>query len=85
VQSFNISSITNAGSGLWNVNFTTAMPNATFAIAGSANQFNNSFTGGQRVVNAYCGSSSQACLQITYQNGGAATDPQIICIAIFSA
>lgn len=32
--SFNVSSITDAGTGTYNVNFTTAMPDANYAIAG---------------------------------------------------
>jgi hypothetical protein len=84
-SSFNVSSVTNAGSGLWNITFTTAMSSANFVITGSANQSSTGFSGGQRVVNGYCASSSQASLQITYQNGGVATDPQIICVAIFAS
>lgn len=35
--SFNVSSITRNGSGDYTVNFTTALPNANYAVAGGAN------------------------------------------------
>ena len=36
-DSFNVSSITDNGTGDYTVNFTTAMPNANYVVSGSAN------------------------------------------------
>jgi hypothetical protein len=40
--SFNVSSITDNGTGDYTVNFTTAMPNANYAVAASAGPVGNS-------------------------------------------
>jgi hypothetical protein len=39
--SFNVSSITDNGTGDYTVNFTNAMPNTTYSVSGSANMTDN--------------------------------------------
>ena len=80
--SYNVSSITDNGTGDYTVNLTNAMPDVNFSVCGSSNEWTNTFSGGQRVVNCCTPSSSTVRLGITYQNGGVGDQP-IVCVAVF--
>jgi hypothetical protein len=49
-NSFNVSSITVNGAGDYTINFTTAMPNANYAVAGTTRYTLNGIAGYMRVV-----------------------------------
>ena len=79
----NVSSITDNGTGDYNINFTTAMTDANFAVAGIAGQFgvSNAFvswTGGSTATL----SASAAKIQ-TLNNTGAGADVSNVAISIF--
>ena len=71
--SFNVSSITDNGTGDYRVNFTTAMPDADYAIM----QFNN-------VGGGYVGTRAAAnCFIGTFNTVGAAADAATCMISVF--
>ena len=45
-DSYNVSSITDNGTGLFTINFTTAMPNANYSVVGMGKDANTSALGG---------------------------------------
>jgi hypothetical protein len=70
LNSFNISSITYNAVGSFTVNFTTAMPNANYAVAGSGNAYNASYaSGGIVVAIASANNTSAPTLKTTTQCG----------------
>jgi hypothetical protein len=79
-DSFNVSSITDNGTGDYTVNFTTAMPNANYSVSNySAGSSNNWFMG--RVVSY----STSAYRFLTIDNAGAGRDTDFANIAVFSS
>jgi hypothetical protein len=83
--SFNMSSITRASAGVYTLNFTTAMSNADYAIAGFAN-FDESaspagiFTAG----NNYAPTTSSTSIRTANCTNGAASNSIYVCAVIFS-
>ena len=84
-SSFNVSSITRAGSGKYTINFTTAMLNANycgslscgFSSAGIPSFFNESWNG-TRTTSAYQ-------VEVQNYNSTASVDPQFACVSVFSS
>lgn len=78
-NSFNVSSITDNGTGDYTVNFTTAMPNANYAPSGFAGDStaNNFYVHGV----TYTSSS----LRINVKVAGTAFDSAITCVTISSS
>jgi hypothetical protein len=82
-DSFNVSSITDNGTGDYTVNFTTAMPNANYstvvsgALAGTATlcQLNNDRTFTTSAAQVYSRQS----------NTGGQIDAPLMCVAVFSS
>ena len=76
-SSFNVSSVTDLGTGDYRVNFTTAMPDANYAVTTSATDF------GWVAPNTYATGSVK--LETTSESGGnfPLTDNSIVCIAVF--
>jgi hypothetical protein len=73
--SFNVSSITDVGVGIYTVNFTTAMPDANYSGEVSCNDSN------RPGVNS--GATASAFGVTTRNNGNTLTDLDIILVAIF--
>lgn len=80
--SFNVSSITDNGTGLYTVNFTNAMPDANYAVAGAVGQTGSG--------NAYffSGDASQTITTTAYQAVvrnylGSTADPQYVFVSVF--
>lgn len=73
--SFNVSSITDNGTGDYTINLTTALADTNGTVAGSAVETVGSFSGGLRVVSASFASTSTVRAGVTYQNGGTADCP----------
>lgn len=83
--SFNVSSITDLGTGAYLVNFTTAMPDANYAVVGAASTdgiANNGFL-------LTPGNTGRATSSVTVNTlsggsaGGSGYDPQAVNVAIF--
>ena len=83
-DSFNVSSITDNGTGNYTVNFTTAMPNANYSTVGvcalsgtvGAGDTNRGFT-----PQAY----STASIRYVVTDGGSGVDPLYCNVAVFSS
>jgi hypothetical protein len=82
-SSFNVSSITYVSGGVWTINLTNALADANYSALGSATESSTGFSTGMRTVQCRPISSSALGIQITYTNGGVATDSQVICTATF--
>ena len=78
-SSYNVSSITDNGTGLYTVNFTNAMPNANYADAQSGS---NRAIG---MTSTYSASSVQVSNEDkTLSFGASRTDTSTVCVSIFS-
>ena len=80
VNSFNVSSITKNGTGDFNINFTTAMPNSTYVMAGSSGSVGN--------APASLGTLSQSTTSISVysdQHNVSAVDRTFVMAVIFSS
>lgn len=81
--SYNVSSITDNGTGYYGVNFTTAMSDANYAAATQGNQANSAaswgYTGFERGVR----SASQYVVQFSSTNSYTVADVEIATVAIF--
>jgi hypothetical protein len=75
----NVSSITDNGTGDYTVNFTTAMPDANYSVAGSA-----SSVIAQLIMSTYSAATTLAASsRILISNTTAVGDNALICVAIF--
>ena len=75
--SYNVSSITDGGTGTYTVNFTTAMPDANYAAIGAYDN-SNFLAGGQL--------GSYTTTSVTLQNSSSSNtlvDGGVLCVAIF--
>jgi len=84
-DSFNVSSITDNGTGDYTVNFTTAMPNANYAITLTAQRnVTNSFIG---YAIKQGGTYSTSAVQVTMwgESSYSAEDMPIVCVSVFSS
>ena len=81
-RAFNVSSITDNGTGDYTVNLTTAMPDVNGTITGATTETVGSFLGGLRCVMPSFSSTSSIRLGVVYTNGGT-VDTQYIGIAVF--
>jgi hypothetical protein len=75
--SYNVSSITDNGTGDYTVNFTTAMPNANYSAQASAVNDSEALLGA--IVAGSCGVITRQ------QNTGVVQDSSIVCVSIFSS
>jgi hypothetical protein len=89
--SFNVSSITDNGTGDYTVNFTTAMPNANYALAGSARFDGAAASTAIRylgiVNNGALGtdmSTTSVRVNVGYANGNL-QDPSVACVIVLSS
>ena len=87
--SFNVSSLTDNGVGDYTINFTNAMADGNFAMAGSARYLDNNSAGTMRVVSicsvgtlANAMTTSSVRVGIAYSNGNS-EDVQVVTAAIF--
>jgi hypothetical protein len=81
-DSFNVSSITDNGTGDYTVNFTTAMPNANYATTGTARSsgFSNGMT-----LSTITTSTTSVNVNSTSGSANASLDTSEVCVAIFSS
>lgn len=86
---FNVSSITDNGTGNYTVNFTTAMPDANYAIATSTNSFTSTDPGGGLTLKLASTSPSgspvlKTASQARFINGGSSgLDSSELNVSIF--
>ena len=80
--SFNVSSVTYNGTGNYTVNFTTAMPNNTYGMCGSAGTAGTGNISGSVGVNVMTTSSIQ--VSVVQHNIGL-VDRQFVTVATFSS
>ena len=87
-NSFNVSSVTDNGTGDYTVNFTTAMPNANYAVA----LVNSNSIGGASVAKIASADATSAPttmsttqLRIGNGGGGSPVDCANLCVAILSS
>ena len=81
-DNFNVSSITDHGTGEYTANLTTAMANTNGAPVGNANEFADSHNGGLRCVEAFFTSTSAVRCAVNYVNGGM-SDSALVNIVVF--
>jgi hypothetical protein len=78
----NVSSITDNGTGLFGVNFTTALPDGNYAISGSI--ADNAGSGQNAIaINNSIPPTASVCSIKTPNIGGSLTDSPITCVSIF--
>ena len=80
-RAFNVSSITDLGTGIYTVNFTTAMPDANYAVTGTGSGSTTTLISIVSVT-AIPRTTSSYTFVTTYQNGVAAVDIQEANVAI---
>lgn len=82
-SSFNVSSITDGGAGLYTINFTTNLSDANYAVVNGGQQSGTS-TGGQIVIrHSTTPSVSAYQLETTSSGGATPTDWLRVCSAVF--
>ena len=78
----NVSSITDNGTGNYTVNFTTAMPNATYAVVTSGHASTNLAAAG-RVTEPYNLATTSVTIATAASSSGSVADNAIVTVAIF--
>lgn len=87
-SSFNVSSVTDDGTGLYTINFTNAMPDANYAVSGAA-QYGTGFTNNNKgEIDLRQGTNptqlTTACpIYCSQTNGVAPVDMLVVTLAIF--
>lgn len=84
--SFNVSSITDNGTGDYTVNFTNAMTDANYALVNQINWVNSAFGATGRASLIFSLATSNARIRMGYLNNSVALvaeDQAIICVGIF--
>lgn len=88
-SSFNVSSITDNGTGDYTVNFTAALPNANYAIGGSTGYYGDGTSGGFLAPNRIGSSGNESAptttsCRVTAANvSGGVADVKYVSVAIF--
>jgi hypothetical protein len=84
---FNVSSITRNGTGDYTINFTTAMPNANYVVAGMTQiDTGGNVQCGEIGIKRAAGSQTTTIVRITTNNGAqTATDVAIAMVVVLSS
>ena len=80
--SYNVSSITDNGTGDYTVNFTTALADANYSIVGVTGGWGSGFNYATVNVGTIAAPTTSAC-RIATRTGGTSYDEVAVCIAIF--
>ena len=80
-DSFNISSLTDRGTGLYTLNYTSNMGNANYSSTGSGADFADDADGRNRMVTPTTLTAS-ASYANTFTTDGGATDLALVCVSI---
>ena len=81
--SFNVSSITDNGTGDFTVNFTSALADANYSFQGTASQAGTGSNGQMVSILASTAPTSSALRFRTQQDGIGVTDSDYVCLSIF--
>jgi hypothetical protein len=87
-NSFNVSSITDNGTGDYTVNFTTAMTDANYVVAGSAAKQNGGDTASNMRVLSRNGATAQTTSAVrvgVYYANSLMEDAALVLVAVFSS
>jgi hypothetical protein len=88
-DSFNVSSITDNGTGDYTVNFTTAMPNANYAVASTGKFTSNdgaSLVFSTSISNRAGNPATTFVRMVTGQgNNGTQLDFEVVCVSVLSS
>jgi hypothetical protein len=89
-DSFNVSSITDNGTGDYTVNFTTAMPNANYSAVATIQESGGNFSSVATITNSSIASPTTSAVRFTtfgWTGGstGLNFDPPIVNVSIFSS
>jgi hypothetical protein len=80
--SYNVTDITDNGTGVYTVNLTTAMPDTNYSWVGTCESASN--TGGLIICKRYATALTTSAIRLqTLDVGNAATDPREVYIVIF--
>jgi hypothetical protein len=82
--SFNVSSITRAGTGQYTVNFTTAMPNSNYSTNAICNFTSNGTNGVVMFTNSQS-TTSFSMVATDLRGGTNYADPSLVSAAVFSS
>jgi hypothetical protein len=83
--SYNVSSITDNGTGDYTVNLTTAMPNANYAVSAASSSGGSSITATMPFTSGYTFSApSTTAFRIFTGNNTVAVDSAAVSVAVFS-
>lgn len=78
---FNVSSITDNGTGDYTVNFTTALADANYSVVATHEEVNGTAYGWAGPTSS--GSATSSCRINTPNAGGNSNDRSVICVSIF--
>lgn len=87
-DSFNVSSITDNGTGDYTINFTTAMPNVNYSWIGIAKGIDGAVNYNYPSVgNRFSTTPATTSIRVgtAYQQGGSASDFDYVYVAVFSS
>jgi hypothetical protein len=90
-DSFNVSSITDNGTGYYTINFTTAMPNANYAVSGGYSaSYASRYSGGLSLFTipttiTETAPTTTSFALVTSDLAGNPFDPKYVTLAIFSS
>lgn len=79
-ESGNVSTVADLGTGNYQVNFSTAMPDANYAVTGLAQYQNN---GGQTILEGPSDASTSSFEVYTKTNQNATFDTEFVSVAVF--
>ena len=83
-DSFNVSSITDNGTGNYTVNFTTAMPNASYAVVGMGSDNQDGSSAAICIFDSQGGGTDPTTTSVRVATQSA-FDPLRVCVAVFSS
>jgi hypothetical protein len=84
-DSFNISSVTYNSAGDYTINFTTAMPNANYSVAGIVGDFNTSNSTRSIGINNGTAPTTSALRIAAMNPAGTAENPVRVLVSVFSS
>ena len=89
-SAFNVSSITDNGTGDYTVNFTTAMPNANYSAIATIQESGGNFSSVATITNSSATSPTTSAVRFTtfgWTGGSVGNnfDPPIVNVAVFSS
>jgi len=82
-DSFNVSSITDNGTGDYTINFTSALANANYVVTGTSGGQSNTSNGAVYQYDQATAKTTSACRILLINTSGGVVDPPQIAVAVF--